>query len=93
MMEAVRTSVTSVNFYKTTQRYIAEAFHFLIRRLENLKSHLNLSPLSKISDKCTNGYNYHYYYRHKTAKKMVTFCCSGIDHLIFLYVMASLGLP
>jgi hypothetical protein len=40
MMEAVRTSETSVNFNVTTRRYIPEDSKLHIRRLENLKSHM-----------------------------------------------------
>jgi hypothetical protein len=40
MMEAVRTSETSVNFYETTRRNIPEGCHLHTRRRENLKSHL-----------------------------------------------------
>jgi hypothetical protein len=39
MMEAVSTSETSVNFYETTRRNIAEGGHIHTRRRENLKSH------------------------------------------------------
>jgi hypothetical protein len=38
MMEAVRTSETSVYFNGTTRRYIPEGCHFHTRRRENLKS-------------------------------------------------------
>jgi hypothetical protein len=38
MMEAVRTSETSVNFHVTTWRYITEDRKLHIRRRENLKS-------------------------------------------------------
>jgi hypothetical protein len=39
MMEAVRTSETSVNFCETTQRNNSEGYHIHTRRRENLKSH------------------------------------------------------
>jgi membrane-bound lytic murein transglycosylase MltF len=39
MMEAVRSSETSVNFYQTTRRNIPEDSHLHTRRRENLKSH------------------------------------------------------
>jgi hypothetical protein len=39
MMEAARTSVTSVNFYQTTRRYNPEDSHLHYRRRENLKSY------------------------------------------------------
>jgi len=39
MMEAVRTSETSVNFNVTTRRYIPEDSKLHTRRRENLKSH------------------------------------------------------
>jgi hypothetical protein len=38
MMEAVRTSETSVNIYLTTQQYIPEDSKLHTRRRENLKS-------------------------------------------------------
>jgi hypothetical protein len=38
MMEGIRTSETSVNFYPTTWRNIPEDSHFHIRRHQNLKS-------------------------------------------------------
>jgi hypothetical protein len=38
MMEAARTSETSVNFYQTTRRYNPEDSHRHTRRRENLKS-------------------------------------------------------
>jgi hypothetical protein len=40
MMEAVRTSETSVNIYLTTRQYISEDSKLLTRRRENLKSHI-----------------------------------------------------
>jgi hypothetical protein len=39
MMEAVRTSETSVNLNVTTRRYISEGSKIHTSRLENLKSH------------------------------------------------------
>jgi hypothetical protein len=39
MMEAVRTSETSV-YYDTTRRNIPEGYHLCIRRRENLKPHI-----------------------------------------------------
>jgi hypothetical protein len=39
MMEAVRTSETSINFNVTPRRYIPEDSELHIRRRENLKSH------------------------------------------------------
>jgi hypothetical protein len=39
MMEAVRTSETSVNIYLTTQQYIIKDCKLHSRRRENLKSH------------------------------------------------------
>jgi hypothetical protein len=38
MTEAVSTSETSVNFYKTTSRNIPEDSHLHVHRFENLKS-------------------------------------------------------
>jgi hypothetical protein len=38
MMEAVRTSETSVNIYLTTRQYIQEDSNLHARRRENLKS-------------------------------------------------------
>jgi hypothetical protein len=40
MMEAARTSETSVNFYQTTRRYNPEDSHLRTHRRENLKSYL-----------------------------------------------------
>jgi hypothetical protein len=37
MMEAARTSETSVNFYQTTRRYNPQYSHVLTRRRENPK--------------------------------------------------------
>jgi hypothetical protein len=42
MMEAARTSETSVNFYQTTRRYNPEDSHLRTHRRENLKSISNL---------------------------------------------------
>jgi hypothetical protein len=39
MMEAVRTSETSVNIYLTTRQYIPEYSKLHTRRRENMKSH------------------------------------------------------
>jgi hypothetical protein len=39
MMEAARTSETSVNFYQTTRRYNPEDSHLHTNRRENLKSY------------------------------------------------------
>jgi hypothetical protein len=44
MMEAVRTSETSVNFNVTTRRNIPEESKRHARRRENLKSHLDFEP-------------------------------------------------
>jgi SMC interacting uncharacterized protein involved in chromosome segregation len=41
IMEAVRTSETSVHFNVTKQRYIPEDFKLHTRRRENLMSHLS----------------------------------------------------
>jgi hypothetical protein len=38
MVEAVRTSETSVNFFETTRRNIPEGYNFHKSRRENLKS-------------------------------------------------------
>jgi hypothetical protein len=47
MMEAVRTSETSVNFKVTTRRYIPEDFNFILAamRISNLKSQIVTVPL------------------------------------------------
>jgi hypothetical protein len=42
MMEAVSSSETSPNIYKTTQCYIPEDSHLHIHHHENIKSHLYL---------------------------------------------------
>jgi hypothetical protein len=47
MMEAARTSETSVNFYQTTRRNNSEDSHLHTRRRENLKSHSFLSPMTR----------------------------------------------
>jgi hypothetical protein len=39
MMEAARTSQTSVYFNETARRYIPEGYRLQTRRRENLKSH------------------------------------------------------
>jgi hypothetical protein len=39
MMEAVRTSETSVYFNDITRRYVAESCHLHTRRRENMKFH------------------------------------------------------
>jgi hypothetical protein len=39
MMEAVQTSETSVNFYRTARRYNPEDHHLHTHRRENLKSY------------------------------------------------------
>jgi hypothetical protein len=39
MMEAARTSETSVNFYQTTRRYNPEDSHLRTHRRKNLKSY------------------------------------------------------
>jgi hypothetical protein len=40
MMEAVRTSETSLNFNETTRRYSPESCHLHTRRRKDLKSHI-----------------------------------------------------
>jgi hypothetical protein len=47
IMEAARTSETSVNFYQTTQRYNPEDSHLHTHRRENLKSYLVLFLVRK----------------------------------------------
>jgi hypothetical protein len=47
MMEAVRTSETSVNLNLTTPRYIPECSKLYTRPRENLKSGIYLAGLSK----------------------------------------------
>jgi hypothetical protein len=49
MMEAVRTSEISVNFYQTTQRNIPEDSHLHIHHHENLKLDLVIVAKIKIS--------------------------------------------
>jgi hypothetical protein len=49
MIEAVRTSETSVNFIMTTRRYIPEESKLHTRGRENLKSHKKYKYLMKIS--------------------------------------------
>jgi hypothetical protein len=49
VMEAVRTSETSVCFNDTTRRYIPEGCHFHTRRRENLKSHNSIAA-SRITE-------------------------------------------
>jgi hypothetical protein len=51
MMEAVRTSETSVNFYQTTRRNIPEENHLQIRHRENLKSRLEPTVLRNSTPK------------------------------------------
>jgi hypothetical protein len=51
MMEAVRTSETSVHFNVTTRRYIPEDSKLLTRRRENLKSHRVLGSHSQCKEK------------------------------------------
>jgi hypothetical protein len=46
MMDAVRTSKTSVNFNVTTRHYIPEDFNLHTRRRENLKSHISMLIIS-----------------------------------------------
>jgi hypothetical protein len=48
MMEAVRTSETSVYSNETTRRYIPEGSNLHTRRHENLKSHSVVSELSAL---------------------------------------------
>jgi hypothetical protein len=57
MMEAVRTSETSVNFNVTTRRYIPEDSKLHTRRRENLKSQTatNLQVLSKAGNSFSNS--------------------------------------
>jgi hypothetical protein len=43
MMEAARTSETSVNFYQTTRRYNPKDSHLHTHRRENLKSYYRYS--------------------------------------------------
>jgi hypothetical protein len=46
MMEAVRTSETSVYFNETTERYIPDGCHLHTRRHDSLKYHDDKHPLS-----------------------------------------------
>jgi hypothetical protein len=48
MIEAVRSSETSVNIYQTTRRNILEDSHLHTRRRENLKFHHLLFAISGV---------------------------------------------
>jgi hypothetical protein len=48
MMEAVRTSETSVNIYLTTRQYIPEDSKLHTRRREHLKTHKAMASVSTI---------------------------------------------
>jgi hypothetical protein len=48
MMEAARTSETSVNFYQTTRRYNPEESHLRNHSRENLKPYLIYIMLEKL---------------------------------------------
>jgi hypothetical protein len=48
MMEAARTSATSVNFYQTTRRYNPEDSHLRTHRRENLKSSIIIIIIATI---------------------------------------------
>jgi hypothetical protein len=50
MMEAARTSETSVNVYQTTRRYNPEDSHLRTHRRENLKSYLEYALFDKMKD-------------------------------------------
>jgi hypothetical protein len=63
MMEAVRTSKTSVNFNVTTRRYIPEDCKLLTRRRENLKSLIQEIELAKNKDHYRAG-------RHRVAGRI-----------------------
>jgi hypothetical protein len=55
MMEAARTSETSVHFYQTTRRYNPKDSHLHTRRRENLKSNFrpNLMYITELA--CFSG--------------------------------------
>jgi hypothetical protein len=48
MMEAARTSETSVHYNEPKRSYIPEGCHLNTRRRENLKSHLQFSLFAEI---------------------------------------------
>jgi hypothetical protein len=50
MMEAARTSETSVNFYQTTWRYNSEDSYLHTRRRENLKSYKIFPAFAEAKD-------------------------------------------
>jgi hypothetical protein len=60
MMEAVRTSESSVNFYETTRRHVPEGYHLYACHRENLKSHnfhcclFNMLTIAQIICQVTN---------------------------------------
>jgi hypothetical protein len=60
MMEAVRTSETSVHFNVTTRRYIPEDSKLHTRRRENLKSHIETWPLNRTLPEIKPTFQYNF---------------------------------
>jgi hypothetical protein len=56
MMEAARTSETSVDIQLRTRQYIPEDYELHTRRRENLKSHL-FSVVTKLFSQCPSTLN------------------------------------
>jgi hypothetical protein len=83
MIEAVRTSETSVNFNVTKQRYIPEVSELHSRRSENLKSHTkmtvfwNVLPYTavEIYRRFIGTYCLH----HKSTRKAVSSCETSVN--------------
>jgi hypothetical protein len=94
MMEAARTSETSVNFYQTTWRHNPEDSHLRIHRRENLKSYSGdinsiLDLYSRRHDfphPCDGLQNNHLFLKRPLADTV--FDMSDVDHiLIFTFFL------
>jgi hypothetical protein len=72
MLEAVRTSETSVNFNVTTRRYIPEDSKLHTRRRKNLKSH-TINVLPQVAQWITNC-DLRFTFTHVIFKQMKKEC-------------------
>jgi hypothetical protein len=84
MMEAVRTSETSIYFNQTTWRYIPESCRLYARRRENLKSHNETSWPNKPNKTlltlfCTWHLNWHKFHCKKEAPDYPCLSLSSIS--------------
>jgi hypothetical protein len=85
MMEAVRTSETSVNINLTTRRYIPEESKLHTRRRENLKSHMVDICFEKTGYK-QKWYKLYFTQQQTAYNSVLVFKCCSLHKIIVRFL-------